>query len=99
MKNAQSSNNIGEMKLNPINVVFLYQLFNIKLCHRVTDKKKVDYISDRIDDLDMLQDLDMRLGRDMPAIDKIYSFLKLEDMINEKYEQIELISNRQKDYE
>lgn len=62
---------------------------------------KVDFIASKIENLEHLQDIDMRLGHDggMPRIDKIYSYLKLLEQSEKIQEKKNLIDKQLKNYE
>ena len=85
MKNAEFLNHLG---LND-------ELFNTNVL------EKIDFMASKIEDVESLEDIDMRLGDDglMPRIDKIYSYLKLIEQAEGMKEKQELISDKIQRYE
>lgn len=58
--------------------------------------EKIDFIASKLEGLDSLMDLDMRLGDDgsMPRIDKIYSHLKLLEQAEKAKEKLDIINEQ-----
>jgi len=84
-KNAEFLNHLGLKN----------ELFNPQIM------EKVDFIASKIENLESLQDIDMRLGHDnsMPRIDKIFSYLKLIEQSEIMKEKQELIDKQIQHYE
>lgn len=85
MKNVEILNHLG----------LQHQMFNPNVM------EKVQFIADKVEDILMLQDIDMRLGDDgsMPRIDKLYSYLKLKDQAERIKEEERIVSERINSYE
>jgi len=58
--------------------------------------EKVDFIASKMEGLDNLSDIDMRLGNDgsMPKLEKIYLHLKLIDQANKAKERLDIINQQ-----
>jgi len=63
--------------------------------------EKVDFIASKLEGLDNLSDMDMRLGNDgsMPKLEKIYLHLKLIEQAEKAKERYDIISNQIKQNE
>ena len=61
---------------------------------------KIIFISSKVEDLDSLMDIDMRLGNDgsIPRVDKLYSYLKLVEQSDRMKEKQSLIDEQLKQY-
>ena len=63
--------------------------------------EKIQFLSDSVFDVDSLLDLDIRLGEDngMSKLDKIYSYLKLNEQADKIRNQERLIREQMRKYE
>ena len=96
---AKQNDTIGE-DMNLKNLQFLNylglkdEMFN----GQVMDK--VRYLADNLD-MNELMNIDFKVGQDpnMPRIDRIYSYMKLEIMSRDKQSELDMINNAKKKWE